>query len=180
MRKKRLLLWIMAMVPALFALFLLAMVSPLYMLLGAAALLGVLLLLKKRRPEWFRLGASAASPREVTTGDYSFDAQRPKVLMVLTSREDIDTRRIQINKETYIIGRMPDCDFCLKGPRVSRHHLRVEWDEGARRWFAVDLGSTHGTYLNKCRMEPQRRYPLHEGDRIGIDGKLYEVNDAHF
>jgi hypothetical protein len=52
---------------------------------------------------------------------------------------------------------------------VSRHHSLIRaTDDG---YEIVDLGSTNGTWLEKQRLVPGRRYPLESGARIHL-GRL--------
>ena len=73
-----------------------------------------------------------------------------------------------------IIGRhdhMPggqESDILLADNRVSRHHAKIV--RKGQSYYVMDLNSTNGTYLNARRLEPQRRYPLHEGGNLQMGG----------
>lgn len=63
-----------------------------------------------------------------------------------------------------IVGRDPGCDLCLPHSLVSRHHLRLRWEED--QVWAEDAGSTNGTVLNgRPLLEPTRIAP---GDLIEV------------
>ncbi len=47
-------------------------------------------------------------------------------------------------------GRQNGCEVVLSDSMVSRSHLRVEFD--GKDWWAEDLGSSHGTYLDDQRV----------------------------
>uniref|UniRef100_A0A0R3RW07 FHA domain-containing protein n=1 Tax=Elaeophora elaphi TaxID=1147741 RepID=A0A0R3RW07_9BILA len=56
-----------------------------------------------------------------------------------------------------VIGRLPSCDIQLEHPTISRHHCILQYGDDlmnrtGRGWHIYDLGSTHGTRLNKKRM----------------------------
>lgn len=83
--------------------------------------------------------------------------------------------------DTFLFGRMPDCQVCLPGDdQVSRHHfiLEVNPPDACLR----DLGSLNGTHVNKVKhggrstnetpeQGAQRRHPevaLKDGDEIMV------------
>ena len=49
------------------------------------------------------------------------------------------------------IGRHPDNDLVLPESTISRQHARIEQRDG--QWRLIDLGSSHGCYLNKERVQ---------------------------
>ncbi|EFO25786.2 FHA domain-containing protein [Loa loa] len=53
-----------------------------------------------------------------------------------------------------VIGRLPSCDIQLEHPTISRHHCILQYGDDlmnrtGKGWHIYDLGSTHGTKLNK-------------------------------
>ncbi|VDN02730.1 unnamed protein product [Thelazia callipaeda] len=61
-----------------------------------------------------------------------------------------------------VIGRLPLCDIQLEHPTISRYHCIIQYGEDlinktGKGWFIYDLGSTHGTKLNK-KMIPSKQY----------------------
>jgi pSer/pThr/pTyr-binding forkhead associated (FHA) protein len=68
------------------------------------------------------------------------------------------------------IGRGLDNDILLDVVGASRHHARVELDEG--EIWVVDLGSTNGTWVGGERVERRR---LQTGDRFQIGAMVFEV-----
>jgi DNA-binding NtrC family response regulator len=51
-----------------------------------------------------------------------------------------------ISKQRILIGTLPDCDFRLRDPLVSRRHCQIEVLKD--RYLLKDLGSTNGTKVN--------------------------------
>ncbi len=64
---------------------------------------------------------------------------------------------------TLRIGRTPDNDVVISHPAVSRHHAELRNEAGTRS--IVDLGSTHGTFVNGQRVTSAA---VADGDFVGI------------
>jgi len=70
-----------------------------------------------------------------------------------------------------ILGRKGDADVVLSDPYISRHHAKlVRLDRGYK---LVDLGSTHGSFINGRRVTEQRLAP---GDRISLGKGRVELD----
>ncbi|CAF4198436.1 unnamed protein product, partial [Adineta steineri] len=59
-----------------------------------------------------------------------------------------------------VFGRSPDSDVVLEHPTISRYHAIVqyksEFEHGqSPGLYIYDCGSTHGTFINKKRLEPK-------------------------
>ncbi|XP_047962461.1 kanadaptin [Salvia hispanica] len=83
--------------------------------------------------------------------------------------------RYDVNeKGAYMFGRVDICDFVLEHPTISRFHavLQFKSDRGA---YLYDLGSTHGTFINKNQVKKRIYVDLHVGDvlRFGHSSRLY-------
>lgn len=63
-------------------------------------------------------------------------------------------------------GRDPTNDLVLPLALVSRHHARIERQNG--HYYVRDLHSTNGTYVNNKRLEPDVPHVLSPGDVIRI------------
>ena len=53
---------------------------------------------------------------------------------------------------TFMIGRKPECDFCIPDNTVSRKHARIEVGPEGDRYVLTDLGSHNGTMVNGQRI----------------------------
>ncbi|KAM6220608.1 kanadaptin [Rhynchocyon petersi] len=78
-----------------------------------------------------------------------------------------------------LFGRLSSCDVCLEHPSVSRYHAvlqhRVpapdgECDGQDPGFYLYDLGSTHGTFLNKTRVPPRTYCRVHVGHVLRFGG----------
>ncbi|XP_047118965.1 kanadaptin isoform X2 [Schistocerca piceifrons] len=68
--------------------------------------------------------------------------------------------RIELScKPFYVIGRLSTCDIQMAHPTISRYHAIVQYrkdgdDQNSAGFYVYDLGSTHGTFLNKYKIKP--------------------------
>ena len=67
-----------------------------------------------------------------------------------------------------VIGRGTDCDIHINDFSVSRRHVRVE--PGADGYYAVDLQSTNGTFVNDM---PGATSKLNDGDYLRVGNCIY-------
>ena len=72
------------------------------------------------------------------------------------------------SKPFHVFGRLPNCDVSLEHPSVSRYHAVIQYktsdsSNSEKGFYIYDLGSTHGTTVNKSRIEPKRYYRLRVG-----------------
>ncbi|XP_062427936.1 kanadaptin [Rhea pennata] len=81
----------------------------------------------------------------------------------------------------FLVGRLPGCAVALEHPSVSRHHAVLQYrggaaeDAAAAGFYVYDLGSTHGTFLNKARVPPRTycRIRVGHGLRFGGSSRLF-------
>src|SRR5437762_3324431 len=67
-----------------------------------------------------------------------------------------------------ILGRASDCEIRINDHSVSRRHARIQ--PGADGYYAVDLQSTNGTYVNDV---PASMYKLKDGDYLRVGNCIY-------
>ncbi|GLJ06970.1 hypothetical protein SUGI_0054360 [Cryptomeria japonica] len=77
-------------------------------------------------------------------------------------------------KGAYMFGRSDQCDFVLEHPTISRYHAVLQY-KGNGDAFLYDLGSTHGSFVNKIQVKPKVYQELYVGDvlRFGHSSRLY-------
>lgn len=89
--------------------------------------------------------------------------------------------RIQLcnlKKETFIsIGRFSPCEIQLDHPSVSRYHCILQHGKLGNRdgWYIYDLGSTHGTKLNKKPLKKRYYTPLASGYVFQFAGFVFDI-----
>ncbi|CAH9084347.1 unnamed protein product [Cuscuta europaea] len=94
-------------------------------------------------------------------------------LEVLKEGSIID--QLDVNKKgAYMFGRVDLCDFVLEHPTISRFHAVLQF-KGSGDAYLYDLGSTHGTFINKNQVKKRAYMELHVGDviRFGQSSRLY-------
>ncbi|KAK4740479.1 hypothetical protein SAY87_032411 [Trapa incisa] len=77
-------------------------------------------------------------------------------------------------KGAYMFGRVDLCDFVLEHPTISRFHAVLQFNKDGEA-FLYDLGSTHGTSVNKIQVKKKLYVNLNVGDiiRFGQSSRLY-------
>jgi hypothetical protein len=76
-----------------------------------------------------------------------------------------DGRKVVLDRDTVVLGRLPECELVLADPNVSRRHAEIRRVDGGG-WMLVDLGSTNGTKVNELRVNGTR--PLEDGDTVSL------------
>jgi len=83
-------------------------------------------------------------------------------------------KEIKLDKSGFTVGRKPDNDIVLENATVSGYHCKLY--EAGGTWFAEDLNSTNGTFVNGKKV---LKAGLHNNDSVGIvKYSLLFVEDA--
>jgi two-component system, cell cycle response regulator len=77
-------------------------------------------------------------------------------------------RRFSLGAEPVILGRDANCPICIENHSVSRRHARIE--HRADGYYAVDLRSTNGTFINNRLMTEAR---LLDGDYLRVGNCIF-------
>ncbi|WP_260735524.1 ATP-binding cassette domain-containing protein [Tunturiibacter lichenicola] len=78
---------------------------------------------------------------------------------------------VDLQEETIILGRDPQCGEPLDDPLVSWHHAKISRSGGSV--FLEDLSSRNGTFLNGIRING--RTEVREGQEIGLGGFQFRL-----
>jgi diguanylate cyclase (GGDEF)-like protein len=76
--------------------------------------------------------------------------------------------RYPLGDNPVVIGRGGDCDIRINDHSVSRRHARIQ--PGADGYYAVDLQSTNGTFVNDV---PASMCKLKDGDYLRVGNCIY-------
>ncbi len=87
------------------------------------------------------------------------------------------TKRVEINKESFIIGRFKEhVDFAIDNPAIGRMHAEII--KGDNELYIRDLNSKNGTYINSVRLENSKMYKLKKDDFILLGN--VEINVRYY
>jgi len=75
-------------------------------------------------------------------------------------------RRYELKGDKWILGRHPDCQIQIEVGAVSRNHCQIIRDGSL--YFAEDLGSRNGTYINDEPEKMNGRRQLKPGDQVRV------------
>lgn len=78
-----------------------------------------------------------------------FGHQSNPLVPAIILRSTIDQELIEkeFAKHEIILGRDPDCDFSIPDETISLRHCKLSYHQ--KQWWANDLNSTNGTFLNQ-------------------------------
>ncbi|KAK9118669.1 hypothetical protein Scep_016762 [Stephania cephalantha] len=82
-----------------------------------------------------------------TIPPWSAPPSHPFFLEVLKEGAIIDQIDVS-EKGAYMFGRVELCDFILEHPTISRFHAVLQFKQNGDAYL-YDIGSTHGTFINK-------------------------------
>ena len=84
---------------------------------------------------------------------------------------------LTFEKASIIAGRdTTGCDIVFsreRFPMVSRRHLELRWQSGG--WWAIDLNSSYGVYVNDVRINAPQRLTFGDAVRLGESGPVVRV-----
>lgn len=140
--------------------------------------------------------AETVPPLPYNEPTWSSTPPEPHSLTVIKSGTIV--QEIPITKPFLVFGRLPSCDVQLEHPSVSRYHAVLQYcrfdkpaeddssdtsssnnsvldssvsvnprEEG---FYAYDLTSTHGTYINKTRIQMRCYHRLRLGQMVKFGG----------
>jgi len=83
-------------------------------------------------------------------------------------------------KPYFVLGRLSNCDLVLEHPSISRYHSVLQYrsiadEKQEKGWYLYDLGSTHGTFLNKQQLPPRVFCRIQCGHvfKFGVSSRMF-------
>lgn len=83
-------------------------------------------------------------------------------VMTGTQKEDY----YPLGRRTNVIGRDEALPIQILDDRISRKHLRISFDADGGQYYAADMNSRHGVFINGSRITDETL--LNDGDYITI------------
>lgn len=116
--------------------------------------------------------------------------ETPYTIEILKNGAIVDTIPLK-DRSFFVVGRLPVCDVSLEHPSISRYHAIIQYrgeagdtdSVGEERGFYVqDLGSTHGTVVNKNKIPPKTYIRLKVGHVLKFGGstRLFILQGPEF
>lgn len=94
----------------------------------------------------------------VTTGRTAF---------LITNLSHLRSELVTETASSWLIGRNSTCDISIRNLSISRFHAAIGFN-GTEGFYLTDLNSANGTWINRRRIDPMQRMPLHDGDLIRV------------
>ncbi len=85
---------------------------------------------------------------------------------------------LPLGSRTSIIGRAESLPFQILDDMVSRRHLRIRFDKGTEKYYAEDMGSKHGTFINMRKITKETVLAEDDEIRIGQTKILFTEKDV--
>ncbi|XP_076089738.1 nuclear inhibitor of protein phosphatase 1-like [Mytilus galloprovincialis] len=111
----------------------------------------------------------------------SWAGKPPPGLHLDVVKENKMVQKLMIDtKKCYFFGRNKQmCDFCIDHQSCSRVHAALVWHKHLSRPFILDLGSTHGTFIGRIRLESKKpqQVPIDSEIHFGASTRLYIIRE---
>ncbi len=72
---------------------------------------------------------------------------------------------VEVDRDEFLIGRLPKCDLCLPYSEISRYHCRL-LRLPSSEWLLEDMNSTNGCLVNQTRIKSIQK--VNQGDTIQV------------
>lgn len=84
---------------------------------------------------------------------------------------------LPLGSRTSVIGRAESLPFQILDDLVSRRHFRIRFDPGTGKYYAEDMRSRHGTFVNMRKIVEETALVENDEIRIGQTRILFTEKD---
>jgi pSer/pThr/pTyr-binding forkhead associated (FHA) protein len=84
---------------------------------------------------------------------------------------------LPLGQRTSVIGRTESLSLQILDDMVSRKHLRIRFDKGTEKYYAEDMRSKHGTFINMRRVTQETVLVEDDEVLIGQTKMLFTEKD---
>ena len=84
---------------------------------------------------------------------------------------------LPLGQRTSVIGRAESLPLQILDDMVSRKHLRIRFDKDTGKYYAEDMGSKHGTFINMHRIAQETVLVENDEILIGQTKMLFTEKD---
>ncbi|CAH0771971.1 unnamed protein product [Bemisia tabaci] len=105
----------------------------------------------------------------------SWGGMPPQEYFLEELKSGVIVRTIPLHTRSFhCFGRLDGCHVSMAHPTISRYHAVLQYrstfsaDDESRGFYLFDLGSTHGTFLNKNRLKPESFTRVQVGHMIKL------------
>ena len=84
---------------------------------------------------------------------------------------------LPLGRRTSVIGRAENLPLQLLDELVSRKHLRIRFDELTGQYYAEDMDSRHGVFLNRSRIARQTLLTDSDEILVGQTTLMFTMED---
>lgn len=107
-----------------------------------------------QRPPREVVAAKTAELATRVTSPSKRDREQESALAIIHEFHDLMVASLppMQDKDSLVVGRLPDCDLIIEDPSVSKRHAVLKWEAKKKSCSLQDLGSSNGTFVDEERL----------------------------
>lgn len=120
------------------------------------------------------LATVRAGTKEVQAITESLERHQEPILGLVddaTDKSDVHVLDFPADAKRLAVGRTEQNDIAIPHHTVSSVHAVIGESKG--RWFVQDLGSSNGTFLNRARLEPEKKTKIVIGSSLRFGARIF-------
>ncbi len=83
-----------------------------------------------------------------------------------------------LGHRTNVIGRAESLLIQVLDDQISRRHLQIRYDQDSQQYYALDMSSKNGVFINGCKLKVEAA--LSDGDRLVLGNTELLFTDQDF